>query len=265
MIIDDKHRVIFQHIPKCGGTSVREQLKEVDSYDGQFYGRVTHETLGSIDLAHLPLHYFRTCYPDQFAKFATYESFAIVRDPYARFVSATFERLAVFRGIRQTAATPSLAMGEAEASIAWLRERDRFCDAGYIHFARQTDFISLDGRAIIGNLHTLEDMAGLGEGLSRLTGLNFDPETRKNTNYASPNKLMSVLHVARPVYRKLTTLEQRESVLKILHRWKIQSPDKIYLEFTKTPAIRTFIEDYYSDDIALYNSVQAATRATQSV
>jgi hypothetical protein len=264
MIIDDKHQVFFQHIPKCGGTSVRTQLQAVDSYNGQFYGLITHETLGSMDLAHLPLYYFHACYPEQFAKLETYQSFAIVRNPYARFVSATFERLAVFRGIRQTAATPRVAMEEAEAAIAWLRGRERFCDAGYIHFARQTDFISLNGRRMIRNIHTLEDMAGLGAGLSRITGLTFDPETRKNTNFASANKLMSVLHIARPIYRKLTTLEQREEVLKLLHRWKIQSPDKIYAEFTKTPMIRSFIDDYYADDIVLYEAVRAATVLAQS-
>ncbi len=257
MIIDDEHSVAFIHIPKCGGTSVRRQLHHLDSYRNFFYDRRDHESLGPIDYCHIPLAFLQSEFPSEFEKVARYQSFALVRDPHTRFASATFERLALFGGVRRTTATADMAIREAEAAISWLEHRGPFCEAGYIHFARQTDYIALGGRQIVRNVYALEDMAGFGAELNRLTGIDFDPGRRENTNFASPNRFLTLLHVAKPIYSRLTEWKQRERILKFLHQWKLQTPDTLYAEFRKNSTISAFVESYYSEDFALYQAAKA--------
>jgi len=257
MIIDDEHRVAFVHIPKCGGTSVRHQLQPLDSYQGFFYDRRDHDRLGAIDYCHIPLAFLESDFPSEFEKLARYQSFALVRDPHARFASATFERLALFGGVRRTTATARMAIHEAEQAMRWLERRGPFCEAGYIHFARQIDYVALAGRRVVHNVFALEDMAGFGAELKRLTGAGFDPGRRENTNFASPSRLLTLLHVAKPIYSRVTAWEQREKLLKLLHRWKLQSPDTLYAELRGHPKISAFVESYYSEDFALYAAAKA--------
>ena len=162
MIIDDEHGVAFVHIPKCGGTSVRNQLAPIDSCNGEFYGRKPHDRLGVLDYCHIPLHVLASEFAPVYEKLSTYESFALVRDPHARFASATFERLALFSGVPRSKTTGAMAIKEAEAVMAWLERRTHFSDAAYIHFARQIDFVAHEGRPVVANVFSLENMAGFG-------------------------------------------------------------------------------------------------------
>jgi len=265
MIIDDDHRVAFMHIPKCGGTSVRRQLAKLDSCQGFFYDRREHDALGRLDYCHIPLPFLARHFPDAFEKVAAYRAFALVRDPHSRFVSATFERLALFGGVRRTAATAREAMDEAERTMDWLAGRGPFSDPAYIHFARQIDYVALDGRPIVENIYAIEDMAAFGAEIERLTGTPFDPGRRENTNFASPSRLLSLLHVAKPVYSRLTTWNQREAILRALHRWRLQAPDALYEAFRRNRKIADFVQSYYADDFALHDAarIRMASRAGQ--
>src|SRR5271165_2712255 len=252
MIVDDEHRVAFVHIPKCGGTSVRRQLRPLDSYERFFFGIREHDVLGRLDFCHIPLPFLARHFPDVFDKVAAYRAFAVIRDPHSRFVSATFQRLAVFGGVRRTAATAREAIREAERTMDWLAGRGPFCDPAYIHFARQIDYVVLDGQRIVENVYAIEDMAAFGAEIERLTGAAFDPDRRENSNFASPSRMLSLLHIAKPLYSRLTTWNQREAILKALRRWKLQTPDSLYDAFRRNPKIVDFVESYYADDFALY-------------
>lgn len=267
MIIDDEHRVAFVHIPKCGGTSVRRQLIGLDSCQRFFYGRREHDVLGSLDYCHIPLPFLAAHFPAEFDRVAAYRAFALVRDPHTRFVSAAFQRLALFGGVRRTAATAGEAMSEVERTMDWLAGRGPFVDPGYIHFARQVDYVVLDGQTIVDNVYAIEDMAAFGAEIERLTGAAFDPGRRENANFASPNRLLSLLHIAKPIYSRLTTWGQREAILKALHRWKLQTPDALYDTFRRNPKIADFVESYYADDLALYAAARArmASRSGEDV
>src|ERR1700756_1678559 len=96
MIINDPHEVVFVHVPKCGGTSIRLQLAEMDSYKGAFQYKGEHPDLGKIHYAHIPLQFLSAAFPDAFDKVSRYKSFALLRDPFDRFASATFQRLEEF-------------------------------------------------------------------------------------------------------------------------------------------------------------------------
>lgn len=98
MIIDDTHQFVFVHIPKCAGSSVHAQLSLFDARDPASHRGGVHPVLGPIHFAHIPLRFLRDHFPAEFAKLGVYRSFALTRDPRARFVSATVQHLREFRG-----------------------------------------------------------------------------------------------------------------------------------------------------------------------
>jgi hypothetical protein len=154
------------------------------------------------------------------------------------------------------AATAKEALHEAERTMDWLAGRGPFHDPAYIHFARQIDYVALHGQQIVENVYAIEDMSAFGAEIERLTGAAFDPERRENTNFASPSRVLSILHVAKPLYSRLTTWKQREAILKALRRWKLQTPDSLYDAFRKHPKIVEFVESYYAADVELYQSAK---------
>jgi hypothetical protein len=251
MIIDDVHRVAFIHIPKCGGTSVGHQFRPLDSYEGRFRRPGTHPRLGPIHYSHIPLSFLRDEYPDEFEKVATYHAFAVLRDPHARFASAVCQRLEEFGGLAPLEITTDIATREARAVMDWLRARDRFCDLEYIHFSRQTDYVRLNGRQIVGHLYPLEDLSGLAASLQTLCGLAFDPERRENTNFVSTGGLLSQLRRFKPLYSRLTTWGMRERLLHLMQHWKLHTPSSLYDRFRRDPTISRFVEDYYAEDFAI--------------
>jgi len=257
MIIDDIHRAAFVHIPKCGGTSVSLQLGAVDSYDGAFRKKGVHPTLGPVHFAHLPLRFLRECYPVEFAKLKSYRCFALTREPHARFASATFQRLEEFRGVPKIEVTADLALREARAVIGWLSDRGSFCDLDYIHFSRQIDYVMLDGDPVAEHVFALENIAQMSAALEASCGVHFDPERRENTNFASGNPLLALLHRAKPIYSRLTTWAFRERLLLLMQRWNLQRPDALYDALRRDAEISRFVENYYADDIALYRASAA--------
>lgn len=80
MIIDDKLKLIFIHIPKTGGTSIHQWLKEQNSSTLSFWG-----VKDNIDLAHLTLEKGLEIIPN-FNQ--SYFKFAFVRHPLYRIYSA---------------------------------------------------------------------------------------------------------------------------------------------------------------------------------
>jgi hypothetical protein len=56
MIVSDRHRFVFIHIPKCAGTSVRNVLEGFDETGGRFNTRIADDPkFGRLDYTHLPL------------------------------------------------------------------------------------------------------------------------------------------------------------------------------------------------------------------
>jgi len=258
MIIDDIHETAFVHIPKCGGTSISLQFGDLDSYDGAFRRKGVHPVLGAIHYAHIPLPFLRRCYPAEFDKVSAYRSFALTRDPHARFASATFQRLEEFLGVPKIDITRARALEEARAVARWLAGRGPFCDLEHVHFSRQVDYVALDGERLVDGVFPIEDIAELAAALEARCHVPFDPGRRENTNFGSGSRLLSVLHVAKPLYSRLTTWAFRERLLLLARRWKINGPQSLYDDFRRDPQISDFVEDYYAEDFKLYQAARIA-------
>ena len=256
MIIDDTHETAFVHVPKCGGTSISLQFGALDSYGGAFRGKGVHPALGAIHYAHIPLSFLRRCYPAEFGKIRAYQSFALTRDPHTRFASATFQRVEEFLGVPKLKITRARALEEARAVARWLAGHGPFCDLEYIHFSRQVDYVALDGERIVDVVFPIEDIAELAAALEARCHVPFDPERRENTNFGSGSGLLGMLHLAKPLYSRLTTWAFRERLLLMAKRWKINGPQALYDDFRRDRQISDFVEDYYADDFKLYRDAQ---------
>jgi len=265
MIISDEHRLAFIHIPKCAGTSVSRQIGHLDSCAGAFRRKGVHAELGSIHYAHLPLAYLQRYYPAEFDKIAAYRAFALIRDPHARFASATFQRLEEFKGVPPLKITGRMALSEARSVIGWLRGRDRFCDLEHIHFSRQSDYVNLAGVRIVKNIFPLEQLSEFADALHEVCAIRLDPERRENANFASSNALLGLIRSTKPVYSKLTTWGLRRRILFLLQRWKLHTPAALYEAFRMDREINSFVETYYAEDFALRRAARAHVSAVRAV
>ena len=97
MIISDSHKFIFIHIPKCGGTSIRNILKNYDTRNNYFWMHdyllgATHQDFKQpIDKAHMTIPIFKRLYPKDFDLIKEYTVFTFVRNPVKRIVSSFWE------------------------------------------------------------------------------------------------------------------------------------------------------------------------------
>lgn len=96
MIISDTYRFAFIHIPKCAGTTVRQYF---DKYDQKAIesGLKSHPEFGVFDYNHIPLHVLHYFFLTEYEKVRAYYSFAILRDPFARFPSSVNMRLVLHK------------------------------------------------------------------------------------------------------------------------------------------------------------------------
>lgn len=96
MIISDRGKFIFFHVPKCAGTTVRTVLSDYDDRDNDYWFRERARDPSSnkfveFDKAHMTLQLFSDFYPQDFSLISTYTTFAFTRHPWDRLVSAFFE------------------------------------------------------------------------------------------------------------------------------------------------------------------------------
>jgi len=94
MVINEAHRFVFVHIPKCGGSSIREVLEKYNQWPHAGIPKVRETpTHGIIDHGHIPLFTLKELYPVSFDQVCSYESFAIVRNPFDRFFSSVQQKM----------------------------------------------------------------------------------------------------------------------------------------------------------------------------
>jgi hypothetical protein len=267
MIIDDKHKVAFIHIPKCGGTSITTQLDELDSYEGFFRRAGDHPRLGRVPYKHIPLFYLRQEFPEVFEKVSAYNSFALIREPYDRFASATFQGLAEHDGVTLAARsqiTPDVAIQEGRKVAERLSGKGRFWTMEHIHFTRQVDYVFLDEEQVVHNIFPVESMDEMAKCMATYCGAFIDASRRENPNFATNSNLIRSLHMLKPIYSRLTTWGMRRRVVSLLRQMNLYSPAPVYEMFRKDAVISRFVESYYSQDFALYEASKARVKALAS-
>ncbi len=259
MIVSDAHRVAFVHIPKNAGTTVRTQLEPIDSYANFFnedkaFGALPRQWFGHLTPETLAEHF-----PDVFEKVRAYDAYAVVRDPFQRFVSATIHRLWEHRGISRFEVTHEHVVAETRRLQVWLLAPVPAERPEYAHFLPQVEFTDFRGERIVNRLFAFEDLAGLEAELRTRTGLPLDFSRARNANLAPSNRWTRVFHRFKPIYGRLTTWQQREAFLLRLQRAGLISKGGFYAKISADRELRAFVERFYAADFELRRDVLSQT------
>lgn len=260
MIVSDTHRFIFVHIPKCAGTAVRTALGPYDESGGRFDRRVAADpTHGRLDFTHLPLHLLKDVAPDVMEKFATYATYAVCRDPFARFPSAVAQRIKMVHGTHIAAYDGDALQDEIDAVIAWLDRSEHVTDPDYIHFARQSDYVFLDGRRMVETVAPVERIEALRTAIGARLGADLPSFGRENQRMVFTRPGLRGALTAGSVAAKRLLPKSWSDHLRAAARsiWLRPAGSDVPEPFER-PAVRSFIERYYRDDLALYRAALAA-------
>jgi len=170
MVINDRHRFIFVHIPKTAGTSMMAALEALPGNNRRWLATTKHETLAEFH-ANWPR---RRSWWDRLRSRspAAYRTFAFVRNPWER-MSSLFRYLKEARPREEIGTVGSFAdfVTQAADGVDWFRN---------LHSMRpQTEFFKLNGDAgpptlrldYLGHFeHLAEDVADV----ARRLGIRID-------------------------------------------------------------------------------------------
>ncbi len=188
MLVSDTKRFVFIHNPKCAGTSVRDMLMGVETTGNRFWG-ILDTPDRQIDRAHVPLDEMRTLYPDIYALLPRYFSFAFVRDPYDRVVSA----YDYVEG-RYTVNTPAYARQMNAYLQANLHALVTDLSPASIHFTPQHRFLCDGAERKVEHVFRYETLERDVRHLHRHLNLPLAPEAPLlRTNRARPRHVTSAL------------------------------------------------------------------------
>lgn len=257
MIASEKHGFAFIHIPKNAGTSIREQLMEIDDFQSAFFRTKQHPELGSYDSGHVPLATLRDLFPDAFEKISGLTSYAIVRDPAERFLSALAQRSREFQRQLPDSLDEATIRAEVDKVIDNISS-DRLVPQEFVHFTRQSDFIVLDDRQFVDHVYPIEAFDKLVAAIEGHLG----------------HSMLAGFHVNKTVtyrYPALTGLLSRGRNLAKTHLPRTQYNwlrDRARNTFTKpgvsqlADAVRqsdstmAFIRDHYRRDFEIYEAAR---------
>lgn len=140
MLASLKHKIVFCHIPKTAGTSIRNTLAKFLSDDPKLIKYWGIED--GLDLAHPTAEVIRTRYPEIWRLFfGDVVSFAIVRNPITRAKSAYSEHLRQYRDHPRVAKTFEDYLAHIADNVYRFDQKEGYI---FIHGAPQHEFISFN-------------------------------------------------------------------------------------------------------------------------
>lgn len=275
MIINDGFRFVFIHIPKCGGTSVRAALAELDDRKDVYFarGRSAHSALGSLDYHHIPLRTLKQYFREDFDCVKEYLGFAVVRNPYTRFPSSISERLIAFKGRRPDDLSEKEVRREIHEAVEYLTDsslRLPIVDPKFIHFSRQVDYLEIDGERLIERIYPIERLSDMILEIGTMTDKELLYQVKKNQRlgyrFKGLKSIDAVLqriviasipkHIWRPAFGTLKNALVRGGVLREWH--------KTYENLFETQSVTDFISEFYKDDIRIYKEAIEHGRSSGS-
>lgn len=264
MIISKRHDFGFVHIPKCAGSTIRQQLRELDDLGGKFYHTMTVPGFGRINGNHVLLTVLERYFPEDLAALRAVTSYAILREPEDRFISAVAQYLrANVREPSELSAKEILA--ETGRIIASLRDDPEQRVMRNVIFYRQTDYVYLHGERVIDHLYTMDDLAPLFDRLEARHGLKLERDTVWNptVTYRIPGSsggIKRAKDVARRMLPVRTYTAVRDMGVRLLTTRGVAQLDAA---LKGSAEVQDFVAMHYAEDAALYRSVRAGAEAVQ--
>ena len=154
-MFSEKFNAIFVHIPKTGGQSIESVFIQKHGLTWETRAPLllrpnNERSKGPNFLAHLFAREYIECGHVEPEKFAAMYKFAVVRNPYDRFISE-------YRWRRSF--TPSRGIPMTMESLLAMKDADPFTDEAR-HLARQIDFVTdANGRIIVDQILRFDSLA----------------------------------------------------------------------------------------------------------
>ena len=266
MILSRAHDLAFVHIPKCAGSSVRQQIADIDDCRGLFGNVHTHPALGKVDMGHIPLRQLEIHFPDHFATLRELESFAICRDPLDRFGSSLRQTLWMYDKRPMTLMAPDEVRDIVRRVVAEIDGAMDDLPHKFAFFARQADYTHLRGEKLVDWIAPIEDTAKVIEVFSRKIGRALDTGRRANQNVRLKYKWLG--GVAFAVNDRLSRLlpqsihqPLKAAALKLLSRRGSAAEE---FRVAEMPEVVAFVERHYAQDREIHRAAlvdRAAMRA----
>ena len=265
LIINDSKKFVFIHIPKCAGTLVRYYLSQYDTTGGKF--AVTegqHPKIGRIDMAHIPLQTLKYYYPDDFEKVQSYQSTAIVRDPFQRFSSSLYQHLKMYG---QGEPSNFSARELEQASYEALDYLGKYLDGSLlpydlIHFQPQHCYIMADDKRVVKHIFEIGDIAKLfavaGKQLGEVVGDGENSATRNDGKAVFYRSTLAhaVDHGLSSNIRSLLAQILPKPFKTAAKRLLFVEKDVRFRKVMDSQRVIDFIEEYYAEDILLHRAIQ---------
>lgn len=266
MIISDRFRFVFVHIPKCGGTSVRVALSRFDDRNS-YYSLCAlrkNKDIGLLDYAHIPLKLLESYFKDDFECVRKYSGFAVFRDPYARFPSSLAQRLMMFKGRKLELLSRGEVKREIDEVIKYITHESPnvpIINPEFIHFSRQIDYVEVDGNRIIERIYPIERLRDLFLDIESITGTEIDKTSRigERLTYKVKGLETAVNLVQRPlvsifpryVWKPAFSFVKQALIFSNL----LDRSPRTHGELFDSKYVSEFISDFYKGDFSIYSKI----------
>jgi hypothetical protein len=275
MLYCEPARLVFLHVPKNAGKSVRKAFARCEGLSHDFLasdlgvdevraeelmdGEVDVPGLGPVKPAHLPLPIIEAHFPAMWRKIRSSRSFIFVRPPRDRFFSALMQRIGEFGGSVAIRADDPQVRREAEGVCEWLAGREAFSTVEYIHFSRQIDYAELRGKRIVSAAFPLDRLDLAARWVEDETGLRLEfPHEHARRE---PRRWAGAIQpAARFLGRRLMTPGMKKALYPLwMNSGVFSDAAGRYRAIDLGAEVEGFIAEYYARDARLYaDSVQRA-------
>lgn len=261
MIINREHDFGFVHIPKCAGSTVREQLRDKDDLDGRFYRTMQVEGLGKINGNHVPLRWLAEHFPEDYAALRAVRSYTISRKPMDRFVSAVSQRIRAMGQEPGNLSAPEIHRLTGEI-LTDLEKAQGFPTGLYTIFMRQIDFTRHEGEQVVTEIWPMENIDAFFDMLEDRHRLPLirDKVWNPTVTYRVP-AMAGPLKRAKDMAKKMLPVKSYAALRDLgVKTFTTKGAPKLNEVLYGTESITAFVADYYRADAEQHAAARARLR-----
>jgi hypothetical protein len=257
MIVNDKYKFIFVHIPKCGGTTFRNSIKKYDDTNGYFTGKIeSHHSYGTLNYVHLPLFMIQKVFPKILDKIISYDTIAILRNPFDRFTSSLAQHINRYRenDIHKLSNKRILEIAYIVIENIEKYKDNQLLPLEYIHFQRQSNYVYLENKILVNHLFKIKDIRNAFALLENKIGnklTNENPVMNKTIVYRNSG--------VREMIKIFNNLGLKPLLKPLYNNTKylfLGDKNKINDFILNDKKVNNFITSFYKEDFNLYKNLK---------